>query len=97
MKKPTSICKETWQILFGDDPIMKPMANFYTCRLAEPSEGAKYRYEKCAGKSGGKCIDFVYQIKGSKSKLQSMRYPKKAGWTSGAAKSHCAKHNGQFE
>jgi len=96
MSKVT-IGREPWQILFGDDPVMKPMPNFFTCRLAEPSEGAKYRYEKCAGKSGGKCIDFVYQIQGGKSKLQSMRYPKNAGWTRASAKGHCGKHNGKFE
>ena len=89
------MCVEAWRVLFGDN-ITKPMANYYSCRLKTPNY-SEYAYEKCAGKSGGKCIDFVYGIKGKKSELQSLRYPKKAGWTKDAAKSHCKKKGGSFD
>lgn len=97
MIKLVSVCREAWQILFGDDPIEKPMANFYGCRLKEPVDGANYGYEKCAGKHDGKCIDHVYMTpSGGKSVLQALRYPKKV-WDRSAAKSHCSGRGGKFD
>jgi len=94
-----TISREAWRILHKDgelDPITgKPMANYYSCRLKEPNYD-RYKYEKCAGKHDGKCIDHVYGFKGSKSELQALRYPKKE-WTSSSAKSHCSSRGGKFD
>lgn len=74
----------------------KPMENYYTCRLKEPVDGAKYRYEKDAARHKGKRIDHVYMIPpGKKSVLQALRFPKKE-WEESSAKSYCSSRNGRF-
>jgi len=80
----------------SSEVVLKPMANYYSCRLKSPSAGATYRYEKCAGKHEGKCIDHVYQIKGGKSSLQSLRFSKSV-WSRGEASSYCSSRDGRFE
>lgn len=76
--------------------ITKPMANYNSCRLKEPVDGAEYAYETCAGKHEGKCIDHVYMVPpGKKSILQALRY-KKSIWTTAAARSHCNSRGGKF-
>jgi len=73
-----------------------PMPNFHSCRLKPPNYD-KYAYEKCKAKHDGKCIDFVYGIKGeNESELQSMRYPMDI-WTEEDAKAHCKENDGTFE
>lgn len=75
---------------------IKPLPNFHSCRLLPPNY-KKYRRENCAAKHDGKCIDFIYGIKGPKeSELQSMRYDKEI-WTEASARSHCKDKKGTFE
>jgi len=74
----------------------KPYANEHSCRL-KPPDYPKYRRENCKVKHDGKCIDFIYGIKGPKeSELQAMRYPKDI-WTASAARAHCKSEDGTFE
>jgi hypothetical protein len=71
-----------------------PLPNEASCRLAEPAEGAKFRRKNGAAKIAGKPVDHIFMIQGGKSKLQSVRFPRAAGWTNTEAKKHCS---GKFE
>lgn len=74
----------------------KPYKNEHSCRLKPPNY-SKYNRVNCEAKHDGKCIDFIYGIKGPKeSELQSMRYPKKT-WSASAARAHCRSKKGTFE
>ncbi|HET6455435.1 MAG TPA: HK97 family phage prohead protease [Armatimonadota bacterium] len=73
-----------------------PYENEHSCRLKEPNY-EKYARENCKVKHDGKCIDYVYGIKGpDESELQAMRYPKDI-WTADSAKAHCKEADGSFE
>ena len=66
----------------------EPLANYHSCRLTSPNYDS-YAYKKCAGKSGGKCIDHVYGIpKKGASEIQALRYSS-SSWTAAEARSHC--------
>jgi HK97 family phage prohead protease len=78
------------------DVEMKPYANEHACRLQDPGKYDNFARQNCKAKSDGKCIDFIFGIKGGKSELQAMRY-KKDVWTADAAKSHCSGKGGSFE
>ena len=73
----------------------KPYANEHACRL-KPPDYEKYARQNCKVKVDGKCIDFIFGIKGGKSELQAMRFPKKV-WTESAARSYCEGKGGSFE
>lgn len=73
----------------------KPYTNEFSCSV-NPGPYDRFARQNCKSKHNGKCIDFLYGIKGGKSKLASMRY-KKAIWDKSAAKSHCSSHKGKFE
>ena len=73
----------------------KPSANYYACSI-NPGKYDSLARKRCYKKSGGKCIDYLFGIKGGKSKLSSMWY-KKSIWEKSAASSHCSSHNGKFE
>jgi HK97 family phage prohead protease len=77
------------------DAALKPYPNEHACRLLPPNFD-KYNRVNCDQKHDGKCIDVIYGIKGGKSKIQALRYPKKI-WTAAAARSHCAGRGGSFE
>lgn len=74
----------------------KPYPSEHACRLADPGQFDRFARKNCFKKSEGKCIDFIFGIKGGKSKVQAMRYKKKT-WTASAARSHCGSHGGSFE
>lgn len=74
----------------------RPLPNEHSCRLKPPNYKS-YARENCKVKHEGKCIDFVYGIKGpNQSELQSMRYKTKI-WTEEAARAHCKEKEGTFE
>ena len=73
-----------------------PYENEHSCRLKPPNY-KNYSRKNCYKKHDGKCIDFVFGIKGpNESELQSMRYPTDT-WSEKDAKSHCKEHDGTFE
>jgi len=73
-----------------------PFPNEHACRLNPPNY-PKYARQNCKVKHNGKCIDFIYGVRGpNQSELQSMRYPKKI-WDAGAARAHCKSKKGTFE
>lgn len=74
----------------------KPFANEHACRLEDPEKFDKFRRQNNAAKSNGKRLDFIFGIKGIKSKIQSIRYPKKE-WGESAARNHCKEKGGSFE
>jgi len=75
---------------------IRPLPNEHSCRLKPPNYKS-YARENCKVKHEGKCIDFVYGIKGPKeSELQSMRYRTKI-WTEEAARAHCKEKEGTSE
>jgi len=74
----------------------KPYPNEHACRLEDPGKYTSFARKKCAAKSDGKCIDFIFGILEGKSELQAMRYPKDI-WTADSAKSHCKGKDGTFE
>ena len=76
--------------------LTKPYPNEHACRLESPDKYEKFRREKCAAKKNGKCIDFIYGIKGGKSELQSMRFDKET-WSADEARSYCEGKKGKFE
>jgi len=76
--------------------VEKPYPNEHACRIMDPGGYDKFARKNCFMKHDGKCIDCIFGIKGSKSEMQAMRYPKDK-WTSAAAKAHCKTHEGSFE
>ena len=73
-----------------------PFPNEHACRLNQPNY-PKYARKNCAVKHGGKCIDFIYGIRGpGQSELQSMRYAKNT-WDAADARAHCKSKKGSFE
>jgi HK97 family phage prohead protease len=84
------------EIIESKDYAEKPFPNEHACRLKSPDEYDKFARKNCAAKHSGKCIDFIYGIKDSKSELQTMRY-KKSIWDVEDAKKHCSSHKGSFE
>jgi len=80
----------------NEEEVLKPYPNEHSCRLNSPSKYDKFRRKKCAVKSDGKCIDFIFGIKEGKSELQAMRYNVDI-WTEAAAKAHCKDKEGTFE
>ena len=75
---------------------MKPFPNEYACRLEDPGQFDKFARTSCFQKSSGKCIDYIFGIKGNKSKVQSLRYKKKI-WDKPSAQTHCKSRGGSFE
>jgi len=73
-----------------------PYPNEHSCRLEDPDKYDRFARKNCAQKSDGKCIDVIYGIKGGKSEIQALRYPKSV-WTESAARTHCKLHKGFFE
>ncbi len=69
----------------------KPLPNEFSCRLKDPNQYTSFARKNNAGKVDGKRIDFIYGIKGKKSEIQAIRYPKSA-WERDAARSHCNTH-----
>jgi hypothetical protein len=78
------------------DEVIKPFANEHACRLKEPGQYESFARKNCYRKHEGKCIDYVFGIKGGKSEAQSLRY-KKELWTASQAKAHCKDKGGKFE
>ena len=76
--------------------ILKPYPTEHACRLESPDDFDKFARKNCYRKSDGKCIDYIFGIKGGKSKAQSLRY-KKDVWTVSAAKKNCKDKDGTFE
>lgn len=74
----------------------KPYPSEHSCRLNPPDKYDRFARKNCFKKHEGKCIDFVFGIKGDKSEVQAMRYPKKV-WEAAAAKAHCKDAGGSFE
>lgn len=74
----------------------KPFANEFSCRLNPPNKYDKFARKNCFKKHAGKCIDFIFGIKGGKSEVQTMRY-KKSIWDESSARNHCKNHGGNFE
>lgn len=73
-----------------------PYPNEHACRINSPNKYTSIRRKNCDMKSGGKCLDVIYGIKGGKSEIQAYRY-KKTIWSASSARSHCQSHNGSFE
>jgi hypothetical protein len=65
-----------------------PFPNEHACRIKDPGQFDKLRREKDIGKVGDKSIDAIWGIKGDKSTMQAIRYPKDQ-WTEEAARNHC--------
>ena len=81
----------------GDDPDeSKPYANEHSCRLEDPGQFDKFARTSCFKKVDDKCIDYIFGIKGSKSKVQALRFNEKV-WTEKAARSYCKSKDGFFE
>ena len=81
----------------GVDPTdLKPFPNEFSCRLNSPEKYDKFARVNCFQRSGKKCIDYIFGIKGTKSEVQALRYKKKI-WSKSAAKTHCKDHGGSFE
>lgn len=74
----------------------KPYPNEHACRLREPAQFDQFARVGCFRKSGGKCIDYIFGIKGGKSVVQALRYKKRI-WSASAARSHCQGRGGKFE
>lgn len=74
----------------------KPYANEHACRLEDPAKFDKFARKNCDQKHEGKCIDVIFGIKGGKTSIQALRYPKDS-WTAAAARNHCAGRGGKFE
>lgn len=74
----------------------KPYPNEHACRLTDPGKYDRLRRNNCFRRSDGKCIDYIFGVKGNKSEVQAMRY-KKDVWTAAAARSHCKDAGGSFE
>jgi HK97 family phage prohead protease len=81
--------------MIGEEAVLKPYPNEHACRLKTPNYD-KYARKNCEQKHDGKCIDVIYGIKGGKSEIQALRYPKKI-WDVAAARSHCKSRGGSFE
>jgi len=79
-----------------DEVEIRPYPNEHACRLNDPGKYDKFARKNCYKKSDGKCIDYIFGIKGGKSETQAFRYPKDI-WSASAAKAHCAKSDGTFE
>jgi len=78
------------------EEVLKPYPNEHACRLKPPNY-PKYARKNCYRRITGKCVDFIFGIKGpKKSELQAMRF-KKDTWTVGAAKKVCSARGGSFE
>lgn len=73
-----------------------PYENEHACRLNDPGKYDRFARKNCYKKSDGKCIDFIFGIKGNKSEVQALRYPKKI-WEVAAARAHCKEKDGRFE
>jgi len=73
-----------------------PYPNEHACRLESPDKFDKFNRKNCEQKHDEKCIDVIYGIKGGKSKIQALRYPKDV-WSADAARSHCKEKEGTFE
>jgi len=75
-----------------------PMPNFYACRLRPPGNFQKGSYRTDTRSSGGKQYSIVMgRLKGQATMTeQSYRYSKDA-WEAAAARSHCERHEGNFE
>lgn len=74
----------------------KPYPNEHSCRLKDPDKYDRFARKNCWRRSNGKCIDYIFGIKGNKAEVQAMRY-KITSWTAAAAKAHCKRANGMFE
>lgn len=74
----------------------KPFENEFACRLNSPDKYDKFARSNCFKKSDGKCIDYIWGIKGDKSEVQALRYKKKI-WTKASAQGHCKGRGGTFE
>lgn len=74
----------------------KPFPNEHACRLFDPDQFDKFNRINCYRKSANRCIDYIFGIKGNKSKVQALRYKKKT-WTASEAKAHCKAKGGTFE
>jgi HK97 family phage prohead protease len=81
--------------MLKEEEVLKPYPNEHACRLKQPDYD-RYARKKCEQKHDGKCIDVIYGIKGGKSEIQALRYPKDI-WTAAAARSHCSDRGGSFE
>ena len=72
----------------------------HKCRITEPTGYDSYARVNCQQKSGGKCIDVVFGIKGSgankKSEIQALRYSEDV-WSVAQAKKHCSSRGGKFD
>ena len=75
---------------------LKPFPNEHSCRLQDPGKFSSFNRINCFRKSAGKCIDYIFGIKGGKSEVSSLRY-KKSIWTESSAKNHCKNRGGKFE
>lgn len=85
------------QALLRDQVEEKPYPGEHACRLEDPKQFDRFARKNCEQKSDGKCIDVIYGIKEGKSKIQSLRYKRSAGWTPDGARSHCKGRGGSFE
>lgn len=72
----------------------KPRANEHTCDIA-PGRYDSYARKNCFRRVSGKCIDFLFGIKGGKSTLAALYY-KKTIWTAAGAKADCKRRDGTF-
>ena len=68
----------------------------HACRLNSPDKYDSFARKNCFRKHAGKCIDFIFGIKGGKSEVQAMRYPKEK-WSASDAAADCKSHGGSFE
>jgi hypothetical protein len=73
-----------------------PYPNEHSCRLEDPAKYDNFNRKNCEQKHEGKCIDVIYGVKGGKSEVQALRYPKKV-WEEKDARDHCKSRGGSFE
>jgi len=85
------------EFLSSEDHFQKPYENEHSCRINDPGKYDRFARKNCEQKHDGKCIDVIYGIKGGKSEIAALRYPKDV-WTAEAARNHCKGREGiEFE
>jgi hypothetical protein len=74
-----------------------PYPNEHACRITQPNYD-RYARKNCYRKKNGKCLDFIFGIKGNQpSELQAIRYKLKNDWKVGEARKDCKERGGTFE
>ncbi len=74
----------------------KPFPGEHACRLFDPGQFDRFNRINCFRRSANRCVDYIFGIKGNKSKVQALRYKKKV-WTASEARVHCKGKGGTFE